>query len=210
MPSFVNANTHHIYVPAEPEEGNTSGLQRVLPGAEFEAHGRAADLALQMAGVHRAGSDEAKRFAEQWERRRELIAAPGPGAFPAVEPEAASERSGIHLTGADSGMPVAAEEEPGDVKDGTGEDPHPRAVAVGRGRVEREGEKPEPEEEALEDLTVAELRDLADERGVELATGARKAEIVETLEAAEAEAAEATGGGGGTTTTETLGGGAAR
>lgn len=207
MPSFVNTNVHHIYVPVEPDEESPGGLKRIRAGEEFTVHGRAADLAQDTPGVARAGSDEAERFGEEWERRRELIAAPGPAAFPAVEPEETTERSGIHITGNDSGMPVASEVEPGDVKDGSGDDPHAKAVAVGRGHVEREG-KPGPEEEAEElgDLTVAELRDLADERGVELPSGARKAEIVETLEAAESESS----GGGGTTTTETLGEGAKR
>lgn len=39
-------------------------------------------------------------------------------------------RSGIHLTGEDSGWPVAAEPEDDPKKDGTGDDPHDQAVAI--------------------------------------------------------------------------------
>lgn len=39
----------------------------------------------------------------------------------------AVERSGIHLTGADSGWPVAQDPEPDPYKDGTGDDPHDQA-----------------------------------------------------------------------------------
>lgn len=38
-------------------------------------------------------------------------------------------RSGVHITGADSGWPVAAPAEPGHHKDGTGADPHPDVTA---------------------------------------------------------------------------------
>lgn len=40
------------------------------------------------------------------------------------------ERSGVHLTGADSGWPVASSDEPDPHKDGTGSDPHSRADSV--------------------------------------------------------------------------------
>lgn len=40
------------------------------------------------------------------------------------------ERSGIHLTGADSGWPVASSDEPDPHKDGTGADPHSAAAEV--------------------------------------------------------------------------------
>ncbi|HEY3435079.1 MAG TPA: hypothetical protein VGK41_05455 [Solirubrobacterales bacterium] len=41
-----------------------------------------------------------------------------------------AERSGVHLTGADSGWPVGSAAEPGPRKDGTGADPHSRADSV--------------------------------------------------------------------------------
>lgn len=40
------------------------------------------------------------------------------------------EKSGVHLTGADSGWPVASAAEPDPRKTGTGADPHSRASAV--------------------------------------------------------------------------------
>ena len=47
-----------------------------------------------------------------------------------------AEKSGVHLTGADSGWPVASAAEPGPRKDGTGADPHSRADAVAGGVFE--------------------------------------------------------------------------
>jgi hypothetical protein len=41
-----------------------------------------------------------------------------------------AEKSGVHLTGADSGWPVGGTSEPGAKKDGTGSDPHSRAASV--------------------------------------------------------------------------------
>lgn len=41
------------------------------------------------------------------------------------------------------------------------------------------------EHDSLEDLTVAELRDLADNRGVDLDGASRKAEIIDAIQAAE-------------------------
>lgn len=46
-----------------------------------------------------------------------------------------AERSGIHLTGADSGWPVGAAGEPAPHKDGTGADPFPAATAVADSEV---------------------------------------------------------------------------
>jgi hypothetical protein len=48
-------------------------------------------------------------------------------------------RSGIHLTGEDSGWPVAAAAEPGRNKDGTGADPHPKAEAYVDGEIQGAG-----------------------------------------------------------------------
>lgn len=45
------------------------------------------------------------------------------------------EKSGVHITGADSGWPVGAEKAPGHVKDGTGADPLPKAESVAGGVV---------------------------------------------------------------------------
>lgn len=45
------------------------------------------------------------------------------------------EKSGVHITGADSGWPVGAEKAPGHVKDGTGADPLPKAEAVAGGTI---------------------------------------------------------------------------
>lgn len=46
------------------------------------------------------------------------------------------ERSGIHLTGADSGWPVASSAEPDPHKDGTGADPHTAAAEVANNVVQ--------------------------------------------------------------------------
>lgn len=46
------------------------------------------------------------------------------------------EKSGVHLTGADSGWPVAGTAEAEPKKDGTGSDPHVRASEVADGVVE--------------------------------------------------------------------------
>ncbi len=45
------------------------------------------------------------------------------------------EKSGVHLTGGDSGWPVGAETSPGHVKDGTGADPFPKAESVSGGLI---------------------------------------------------------------------------
>jgi hypothetical protein len=45
------------------------------------------------------------------------------------------ERSGIHLTGADSGWPVGSDAEPVPHKDGTGADEHAHVEGVGGGSV---------------------------------------------------------------------------
>lgn len=172
MASFVNGNTHHIYIPVEPSEEYPGGLRKVRSGEEFEAtEGRPEEIVRETPGVVEVGTEEAERAAERLGRRSELIAASGPGAFPAVSEEEFAGRSGIHVTGRDTGEPVGAEAE--------------AAPAV-----EAEAER------SLMDLTVPELRDLAEERGVEVASDARKAEIVAALEEAES--------GGGTTTSESL------
>lgn len=49
------------------------------------------------------------------------------------------EKSGVHLTGNDSGWPVGGEDEPGYVKDGTGADKLPNATAVAGGRITDDG-----------------------------------------------------------------------
>lgn len=170
MPSFVNTNVHHIYVTVEPSEEHPSGLRKVKAGEEFEVTGRAADIALETPGVAEAGSEEADAFSERWEARQGLIAAPGPAAFPAAGGAEFAGRSGIHVTGRDAGVPVGAESE----------------------------EAPAPSVEDLGEMTVAELRDLAEERGIEVSSTARKAEIVDMLEA-EAELEQ-----GSTTTSESL------
>lgn len=46
------------------------------------------------------------------------------------------EKSGVHLTGADSGWPVAGSSEAQPKKDGTGSDPHSRASEVAGGVFE--------------------------------------------------------------------------
>ncbi len=47
-----------------------------------------------------------------------------------------AEKSGVHLTGADSGWPVASATEPGTRKDGSGADPHSRADSVANNAFE--------------------------------------------------------------------------
>ena len=76
------------------------------------------------------------------------------------------------------------------------------ALAVAKARLNKakralkEQEKAEPvveepeEEQTLEDMTVPELKALAEERGVELDSKAKKADIVEVLEASEDESEE--------------------
>jgi hypothetical protein len=66
-------------------------------------------------------------------------------------------RSGIHLTGEDSGWPVAADAEPEPHKDGTGADPWPDAEAYVDGTVTASGEVREVEktdEGATENFTL--------------------------------------------------------
>lgn len=53
-----------------------------------------------------------------------------------------AERAGIHLTGEDSGWPVAAPAEAEPHKDGSGDDPHEDATAVADGEVEVGSEEP--------------------------------------------------------------------
>jgi hypothetical protein len=53
--------------------------------------------------------------------------------------EETDNRSGIHLTGRDSGWPVAAAAEPGRNKDGSGADPHPKAEAYVDGEIQGAG-----------------------------------------------------------------------
>ena len=60
----------------------------------------------------------------------------------------------------------------------------PNAEAAKYGLIA--GKEPEAEEEGLEASTVAELYELADERGVELPARANKADIIAALEEAEA------------------------
>ncbi len=50
-----------------------------------------------------------------------------------------AEKSGIHLTGKDSGWPVGGDDEPPYTKDGTGADPFPSAVSVAGGKVTDDG-----------------------------------------------------------------------
>lgn len=49
------------------------------------------------------------------------------------------EKSGIHVTGKDSGWPVGGKGEPGHVKDGTGADPLPHVTSVSGGVVKDAG-----------------------------------------------------------------------
>lgn len=86
-----------------------------------------------------------------------------------------AEPSGQHITGRDSGVPVASDAEPTPHKDGTGNDPHDPVTAVERGVVERgdakpQGEQDNPQAQAaagdLDGLNKRELKEIADERGV--------------------------------------------
>lgn len=45
------------------------------------------------------------------------------------------EKSGVHITGVDSGWPTGAASEPLHVKDGTGADPSPKAQSVAAGLI---------------------------------------------------------------------------
>lgn len=64
----------------------------------------------------------------------------------------------------------------------------PNAEAAKYGLIA--SEEPEEQEEGPAALTVAELRELAEERGVDLPAQARKAEIIAALEQVETESAE--------------------
>ena len=49
------------------------------------------------------------------------------------------EKSGVHLTGKDSGWPVGGKGEPPHTKDGSGTDPFPKAASVADGKVKDAG-----------------------------------------------------------------------
>jgi hypothetical protein len=97
-----------------------------------------------------------------------------------------AERSGVHLTGEDSGFPVAdPDAEPGPVKDGTGADPHPDATAVVDGEVATDGEAVRGDTGgsggSYESRTDKELRKLAAKRKIKGRSKMDKDELIAAL-----------------------------
>lgn len=148
MPDFVNLNRHRVYVD-DPEVG----LQRIVPRQEVSATGAYADNLENTGGVFKAGSKEAKEREKHLDALEQNLESVGPKAFPVTDEDQLVERSGLHITGKDSGIPVANEQEPGDTKGGTGEDKFAGVAAVEQGEVTR-GDVPEAEQDggAAEDL----------------------------------------------------------
>jgi len=201
---FLNSNAHDVYV-RDPERqheatAENSGLLRVGPREKFSVTGRLADEAATVPGVLKASSKEAKEFTKKGGRFDQddlMMSSSGPDVFPVPEEER-GVRSGLHITGRDSGVPVAADVEPGDTKDGSGEDKFKGVAAVEDDDVKRgdvpQAVKDEPSAKApadASDLTVKELRKLAKQRNVDVPKKAKKADLVAALEAPVA------GGGGG-------------
>lgn len=214
-PAFINTNPHEVYFndPERQDErtSEASGLLRVAAESEFEvASGRIAEEAEKVPGVYKRDSKEAREFTKkggELDQRNIMRSSSGDNVFPVPEEERTAERSGLHITGRDSGVPVANDLEPGDTKDGSGEDRFKGIAAVEQGKVER-GDVPKavaesevavetPGDQPLKKLSVKVLKKLAEERNVEVkGTGNRgskkKDDYVRALEAAAAE-----GGGGG-------------
>lgn len=211
-PAFINTNHHEVYI-RDPERDDdrtseASGLLRVAAESEFTVSGkRLVEETESVPGVFKSDSKEAKEFTKKggvFEQRDLMRSTPGPvAAGPVPEEERTAERSGLHITGKDSGMPVAnTEAEPGDVKDGSGEDKFEGVAAVRNGEVER-GDVPaaladEPTTETpgdLSELSAKEVRKLAAERNIK---GRSKMKTPELIAAMQAPAGE--GGGGGVAT----------
>jgi hypothetical protein len=194
--TFVNTNHHRVYIqdPDRDSEDSVQGLLRVGARQKVEATGALAERLEETPGVVRANSDEGKAFTKKGGGRDEyelLTAGPGPDAFPVPEEERVSERSGLHITGRDSGVPVAdVEKEPGDVKDGTGYDPFEGVAAVEQGEVTR-GDLPKAVEEELSvetpgdlsELAVSDLNALIEARDLDVPKGASKEEKIAAIEA---------------------------
>lgn len=90
-----------------------------------------------------------------------------------------AEKSGVHLTGADSGWPVAAAAEPDPHKDGTGADPHTHASSVADSVIEVS------ERQALVvDATAGQYKlTFSGQQTADIAFNATAANIVSALEA---------------------------
>jgi hypothetical protein len=127
MGEYVNPRGRRLFY--DDPDGIT---RRVAPGEVVELD----DETAEAAGLVETGSEEGEAAINMHRV--------GDAAFPVQpgenSPEGSlAERSGLHLTGADSGVPVAseAEAEVGDRKDGSGEDPFESVVAVEQGEVAR-------------------------------------------------------------------------
>lgn len=210
MTTFLNTNPHNIYVrdPERQDERTSAanGLLRVPPESEFKvADGRLSEEAETVPGVLRANSKAAKDWDKNVRTARDLArSASGPDVFPVPEDER-GVRSGLHITGRDSGVPVAADVEPGDTKDGTGED-HFEGIAAVEGDEVTRGDVPkavsqEPSVESGEDdlskLKVGELRKLANERNVTVEGTGKNGRATKGDYVAALQAPAVAGGGGG-------------
>lgn len=213
MTRFINTRPGPVFV-SDPEfqhdETSVSGLLKVAAESEFSASGRLAEEAERTGGIVKANSDAGKEFTREpkggknpqpggtlWRRSLQRSVS-GPDVFPVPEEDRA-ERSGLHITGRDSGVPVAAEEEPGDTKDGSGKDKFKGVAAVEDGEVVRgdvpKAVKEEPSAEEPGDvtkLTAKQLRALLKQRDVSIPKGSKKPDLV-----ALAQAPRGAGGGGG-------------
>lgn len=195
--TFINTNRQVVYVEdpnfSDEKTAENGGLRKLRSGEEVKTSDEAFAAALDATGgVVTTTSPEGKEFNSKAARElRELHdAAPGPAAWPAVDdPDA--ERSGLHITGKDSGMPVASDVEPGDVKDGSGEDRYEGVAAVENGEVTRgdvpkavaeaptqvSGDGSAGEEADLSKLSVKKLKALAKERNVDVTGTGKKGSI---------------------------------
>lgn len=227
-PAFINTNPHDVYV-QDPERqadetSEASGLLRVGPHREYSASGRLADELSECAGVVKKDSNAGREFTKKGgalDQHNALTAGPGPATFPVPEHERTAERSGLHITGRDSGVPVAADVEPGDVKPGTGEDKFKGIAAVEQGEVTRGDvpkavrDEPSVEEPVADDvaellkLSTKELKRLARDRKVTVGGKRTKEDFaralagdvaVQTESASETQKSEDKGGGGTLTT----------
>lgn len=211
----TNTNRYKVYATdTDDDSGEAVGGIYRMPGQtteDIDNSNGLADRLLSHPGVVKTSSEQGKTFDSKAEREQRALTTRdfGENAYPVPEEERTAERSGLHITGRDSGVPVASatEAEDFDVKPGTGEDKFEGVAAVRNGEVER-GDQPAaiadeiapvvPEAgDDLNDLPVTTLKALAKERDVEVVGSGNKGGKVKADYVRALSESAATGGGGG-------------